>query len=232
MTWKTPRDLCCANIDAFAHSIRDQDIDDEMVAMFKQRPNFVLNPNLPGRGRKGRYLVGCRRACRPPSSKQSRRPNRGQSEAQCIPQHPGPAIWKPNAAGVFIVMGTDGDRPAGPHEEMEDMVLAGMTPTQVIPASTQQQRAVPAARRHGHAGGGKERRPAGARRQSGWRTSPTRGGSRWWCCAANRWTVQKRPDHHIDVNDAGGPAECWPALSFRDCQLRFLRQCSQVLETR
>jgi imidazolonepropionase-like amidohydrolase len=41
-----------------------------------------------------------------------------------------------NAAGVRIVMGTDGNRPWGPHEEMEDMVLAGMTPAQVLVAST------------------------------------------------------------------------------------------------
>jgi imidazolonepropionase-like amidohydrolase len=33
-------------------------------------------------------------------------------------------------------MGTDGNKAWGPHEEMEDMVLAGMTPAQVIAAST------------------------------------------------------------------------------------------------
>ena len=48
-----------------------------------------------------------------------------------------PAISaKMNAAGVRITMGTDGNRPWGPHEEMEDMVLAGMTPAQVIVAAT------------------------------------------------------------------------------------------------
>jgi len=41
-----------------------------------------------------------------------------------------------NKAGVRIVLGTDGNRPWGPHEEMEDMVLAGMTPAQVIVAAT------------------------------------------------------------------------------------------------
>jgi imidazolonepropionase-like amidohydrolase len=45
-------------------------------------------------------------------------------------------LAKMNAAGVRIVMGTDGNRPWGVHEEMEDMVLAGMTPAQVIAAST------------------------------------------------------------------------------------------------
>jgi len=40
------------------------------------------------------------------------------------------------AAGVKIVVGTDGNTPWAPHVEMEDMRLAGMTPMQVIVAST------------------------------------------------------------------------------------------------
>ncbi len=42
--------LIRAGVDAFAHGVRDRDIDDELVAMFKQRPNLVLTPNLPDRG--------------------------------------------------------------------------------------------------------------------------------------------------------------------------------------
>ena len=42
--------LMRAGIDAFAHGVRDKDIDDELVAMFKQRPNLILTPNLPDRG--------------------------------------------------------------------------------------------------------------------------------------------------------------------------------------
>jgi imidazolonepropionase-like amidohydrolase len=34
------------------------------------------------------------------------------------------------------VLGTDGNRPYGPHEEMLDMVIAGLTPMQVIVAAT------------------------------------------------------------------------------------------------
>jgi imidazolonepropionase-like amidohydrolase len=37
---------------------------------------------------------------------------------------------------VRITLGTDGNRPWGPHEEMADMVAAGMTPAQVIVAAT------------------------------------------------------------------------------------------------
>src|ERR1044072_5752732 len=42
--------LLRAGVDALAHGVRDQDIDDEFVAMFKARPNLVLTPNLPDRG--------------------------------------------------------------------------------------------------------------------------------------------------------------------------------------
>ena len=43
---------------------------------------------------------------------------------------------KLSKAGITLVLGTDGNSPYGPHEEMEDMVLAGMTPIQVIVAAT------------------------------------------------------------------------------------------------
>src|SRR5678815_951652 len=45
-------------------------------------------------------------------------------------------LAKLNAAGVRIVLGTDGNTPWAPHAEMEDMVAAGMTPAQVIVAAT------------------------------------------------------------------------------------------------
>ena len=38
--------LLRAGIDAFAHGIRDRDIDDELVALWSERPNVVLVPNL------------------------------------------------------------------------------------------------------------------------------------------------------------------------------------------
>jgi imidazolonepropionase-like amidohydrolase len=38
--------------------------------------------------------------------------------------------------GVRIGLGTDGNTPWGPHLEMADMVAAGMTPAQVLTAST------------------------------------------------------------------------------------------------
>jgi imidazolonepropionase-like amidohydrolase len=37
---------------------------------------------------------------------------------------------------VRITLGTDGNTPWGPHDEMQDMLVAGMTPMQVIVAAT------------------------------------------------------------------------------------------------
>ena len=45
-------------------------------------------------------------------------------------------LAKVSAAGVRIVVGTDGNTPWAPHVEMEDMVAAGMTAAQVITAAT------------------------------------------------------------------------------------------------
>src|SRR3989338_1767642 len=42
--------LLRAGVDAFAHGVRDRDIDNEIVGLFRQRPNVFLVPNLPDRG--------------------------------------------------------------------------------------------------------------------------------------------------------------------------------------
>ena len=49
-TLEDAKGLLRAGIDGFAHGVRDKDIDDEFVTMFKQRPNVFLIPNLPDRG--------------------------------------------------------------------------------------------------------------------------------------------------------------------------------------
>jgi imidazolonepropionase-like amidohydrolase len=45
-------------------------------------------------------------------------------------------LARENKEGILIALGTDGNVPWAHHLEMEDMVAAGMTPTQVIVAST------------------------------------------------------------------------------------------------
>ncbi|MCX7313511.1 MAG: amidohydrolase family protein [Hyphomicrobiales bacterium] len=128
--------LMRAGLDAFAHGVRDKDVDDETVAMFKARPNLILNPNLPERGVKTdrswmKAGVPAEEFAKLEAENIDRLPQ--VKEFHGIQAR---NLAKMNAAGVRIVMGTDGNRPWGPHEEMEDMVLAGMTPAQVIAAST------------------------------------------------------------------------------------------------
>jgi imidazolonepropionase-like amidohydrolase len=127
--------LIRAGIDAFAHGVRDKDIDDEMVAMFRARPSLILTPNLPERGVKTDlgWLQG-----RLPAAEYERleKANTDKPVAQHFFGIQARNLAKLNAAGVRITLGTDGNRAWGPHEEMEDMVIAGMTPMQVIVAAT------------------------------------------------------------------------------------------------
>jgi imidazolonepropionase-like amidohydrolase len=127
--------LIRAGIDAFAHGVRDRDIDDELVAMFRQRPNLVVTPNLPDRGVKvdrGWLRTGLA----PDELAKLEAANTDRPAAQAAHGIQARNLAKLNAAGVRITLGTDGNTPWAPHEEMHDMVLAGMTPMQVIVAAT------------------------------------------------------------------------------------------------
>jgi imidazolonepropionase-like amidohydrolase len=127
--------LMRAGIDAFAHGVRDKDIDDELVAMFKQRPNLILTPNLPDRGVKV-DLEWLRPGLPAEEFGKLEAANKENPKAQASYGIQARNLAKLNAVGVRITLGTDGNRPWGPHEEMLDMVLAGMTPMQVIVAAT------------------------------------------------------------------------------------------------
>jgi len=134
-TLEDAKGLLRAGVDAFAHSVRDRDVDDEFMTLVKQRPNLVVNPNLPDRGVK--TDVSWLRASLPPAEFQKiEEENTDNPKAQTAHAIQARNLAKLNAAGVKIVVGTDGNTPWAPHVEMEDMVLAGMTPMQVIVAST------------------------------------------------------------------------------------------------
>ena len=127
--------LMRAGIDAFAHGVRDKDIDDELVAMFTQRPTLILTPNLPDRGVK--VDLSWLRAGLPAAEvAKLEETNTDRPQVQALHGIQARNLAKLNAAGVRITLGTDGNRPWGAHDEMEDMVLAGMTPMQVIVAAT------------------------------------------------------------------------------------------------
>ena len=127
--------LMKAGIDAFAHGVRDKDVDDELLALFKQRPNVIVVPNLADRGVK--TDMSWLSATIPAGELQklqaaaTDRPDAQQTFALQARN-----LARMNKAGIRIALGTDGNTPWGPHVEMADMVAAGMTPAQVIVAST------------------------------------------------------------------------------------------------
>jgi imidazolonepropionase-like amidohydrolase len=127
--------LLKAGVDAFAHGVRDRDIDEELVGMFKSRPEVVLVPNLPNRGvASDLSWVG-----ETVPAGQLEKMQAGavdNPEAQKTFGIQARNLAKLNAAGVKIALGTDGNTPYGPHIEMADMVATGMTPHQVIVAAT------------------------------------------------------------------------------------------------
>ena len=127
--------LMRAGIDGFAHGVRDRDIDEDTVAMFKARPYITLTPNLPDRGVKV-DLSWLRPGLPADEFAKLEEANKDNSKAQAYHGIQARNLAKLNAAGVRVTLGTDGNRPWAPHDEMEDMVLAGMTPMQVIVAAT------------------------------------------------------------------------------------------------
>ena len=128
--------LLKAGLDAFAHGVRDRDIDEEFVAMYKQRPEVILVPNLPGRGVKTDLSWVSDTVAPAELEKLQAAAAKDDPEAQKLYGIQARNLAKLNAAGVKIAMGTDGNTPYGPHIEMEDMVAAGMSPAEVLVAAT------------------------------------------------------------------------------------------------
>ena len=127
--------LLRAGVDAFAHGIRDRDIDDDIVALFKARPNVVLIPNMPDRGVAADYSWLRGRIGDGELQKiQAAATDRPQAQQAFGIQARN--LAKLSAAGVRIAIGTDGNTPWAPHVEMADMVASGMTPAQVLVAAT------------------------------------------------------------------------------------------------
>jgi imidazolonepropionase-like amidohydrolase len=124
-----------AGVDAFAHGVRDKDLDDEFMALVKQHPNLVLGPNMPDRG-VAADIEWLRPALSAADFAALQKGNTDRPDAQAFWAIQARNLAKMNAAGVRIVVGTDGNTPYAPHFEMADMVAAGMTPTQVIAAAT------------------------------------------------------------------------------------------------
>ncbi len=127
--------LLKAGVDAFAHSVRDKDIDDEFMTLVKARPSLVVNPNFPDRGVAAdmSWLRDTVPAAELKKLQDAATDRPAVQQAFGIQAR---NLKRLSNAGVKIVLGTDGLIVWSQHVEMADMVAAGMTPAQVLVAST------------------------------------------------------------------------------------------------
>ena len=134
-TLEDAKGLLRAGIDAFAHGVRDRDIDDELVALWNERPNVVLVPNLPNPGVAVDlgWLSGTVPADELQEMQEASRDRPAAQESFGIQAR---NLARLSQEGVRIAFGTDGSTPWALHQEMEDMVRSGMTPAEVIVAAT------------------------------------------------------------------------------------------------
>lgn len=127
--------LLRAGLDAFAHSVRDQDVDDELVALLRDRPDVVLVPNLPDPGVAAdlSWLAGTIPAER---LREMQEASTDRPAAQANFAIQARNLARLSAEGARIAFGTDGSAPWAAHQELADMVTAGMSPADVIVAAT------------------------------------------------------------------------------------------------
>jgi imidazolonepropionase-like amidohydrolase len=134
------KELLRAGIDGFAHGIRDLDLDDEIMGLFRQRPQVFVIPNLPDTPPSTSDLTWLSETLPAQQIEAMKR------TASATPARPrlfavqARNLARLTAAGVRIGFGTDAGvgAPYGysAHSEIADMVAAGMTPAQVIVAAT------------------------------------------------------------------------------------------------
>lgn len=137
------KELLRSGIDGFAHGVRDKDIDDEFVQLIKQRPDVFVIPNLPdiGTGLKDpewlKETVPASEVQRMEDAWAKRTPEDAK-KAQDFFNVQARNLKRLSDAGVRIGFGTDSGTSVGwtDHEELTDMVSAGLTPAQVIVAAT------------------------------------------------------------------------------------------------
>ena len=134
-TQEDAKGLLEAGVDAFAHGVRDMDVDDEFVEMVRARPNVVLVPNLAARGAAEdlSWLSGTIPADQL-AELQANFVDRSDVAERFAVQ--GRNLGRLASEGMTIALGTDGNNAWQPHVEMADMVASGMTPHDVLVAAT------------------------------------------------------------------------------------------------
>ena len=150
------KDLLRAGIDGFGHVVRDKDIDEELIAMLRERPNVFFVETLWGERNAiyGRKPCVARRAAPP----RTRCPERRSRSWPMVSRRQDPPTARSdllrnvaalNRAGVRLGLGTDtGGVTGGGYfglaslVELELLVKAGLTASQAIVAATRTSAAI------------------------------------------------------------------------------------------
>jgi imidazolonepropionase-like amidohydrolase len=134
-TLEDAKGLWKAGIDAFAHGVRDRDIDEEFLSMVKTRPAFVLVPNLPDRGVKT-DLSWLKGSLDPAELQKLEAGNTDRPEAQNAVRDSGTQPGEDELRGCAHRSRLRRQHPYAPHVRDGRHGGAGMTPAQVIIAAT------------------------------------------------------------------------------------------------
>ncbi|HEY7392789.1 MAG TPA: amidohydrolase family protein [Bryobacteraceae bacterium] len=137
------KELLRSGIDIFAHLVRDRDMDDEVIALFKQHPNVYSMTTLPERETTEEDIRFAAETVPASQIQEMREALAKRTPEEIRKAHEAFGIQARNlmklkAAGVKTAFGTDSGETVGwpAHQELTDMVAAGMTPAQVITAAT------------------------------------------------------------------------------------------------
>ncbi len=134
------KDLLRAGVDGFAHTVRDRDIDDEYMALVRERPEVWTVPNLPGSPVTRADLPWLSETLPPVEIE-----NLGRQADRLAAEGPGELfelqcrnLARNREAGMVIGMGTDSGVSVAwtTHTELRDMARCGLTPMEVIVAAT------------------------------------------------------------------------------------------------
>jgi imidazolonepropionase-like amidohydrolase len=146
------KELLKAGVEGFTHMIRDQLVDDEFMALLKERPNVWFTPNLGGMNREMQPGGGKPRWADDPLLRETVPPEIIKRRLDVLARAPAGAnasrAWdlqntaRLKKANVRLALGSDaaGDSNrwigATAHMELENFVAAGFTPGEAIVAAT------------------------------------------------------------------------------------------------
>lgn len=133
------KELLRAGLHGFAHGVRDEVVDDEFLGLLGDDPDVFLIPNLPERGRRSEADLAYAAETLPAAALDAMREEDAAFEIDSneLFETQAANLVAMHEAGVLVGFGTDGDGMGfDAHEELYDMVVAGLTPNQVITAAT------------------------------------------------------------------------------------------------